>query len=137
MRLYKVREAVTWIDPFGDRHNNLAKYVRVFEVVEPTLFEQDPDHQIMLNNGYEPPYPLDVYGLDDGRRWAQVTNRVDYAGQTWYRPLFKEPSASAVYDQADEHTIGPRIVWVTESEMRNKRCVNIDGKAVDIEGTLL
>ena len=65
MKLFKVREAVTWTDPFGDKHANLTKYVRVFEVVEPTLVEQDPEHQ-MLDNGYEPPYKLEVELLPEG-----------------------------------------------------------------------
>lgn len=139
MKLYKVREAVTWVDPFGDKHQNLTKYVRVFEVVEPVKIEQAPEEQIMLDNGYEPPYPLDVYALPDGRKWAEVTDHVSYCSVTWYRPLFKDEAeiAASVYDQADEYTVGPRFTWVTESEMRNKRCVNVDGRAVDIEGNLL
>lgn len=138
MRLYKVREAVTWTDPFGDKHANLTKYVRVFEVVEATVVEQDPEHQIMLDNGYEPPYKLDVYGLPDGRRWAEITDHVSYSPNTWYKPLFDErKDPVGLYDQADEYNIGPRIAWLTESGMRNRRCVNKDGEAVDIEGNLL
>jgi len=130
MRLYKIREAVTWIDPFGDAHRNLTQYVRVLEAIDGV--EKNGEWK-MLDNGYEPPYQIWVYEAPDGRKWVEVTNRIDFWGGTWYRPLFDEPRDPAL----DKHEIGPRVAYLTEKQVRNKRCVNYDGKAVDLEGNLL
>lgn len=129
MKLFKVREAVTWIDPFGDKHQNQTKYGRLLEVVD---VEKTEDFK-MLDNGYEPPYRIWIYKARDGRKWLEITDHVSYHPITLYNPLFDELRDPAL----EKYEVGPRVSWLTEREMKYKRLVNIDGKAVDMEGNLL
>ena len=129
MKLFKIREGVTWVDPFGDSHAHQSQYVRVLEIIETA-----PNGEVrMFDNGYEPPYACPILEASDGRTWVEIQNRVDYWGGTWYRPLFDEPRDPAL----DKHEVGPVIRYVTEREMGSKRCVNYDGQAVDLEGNRL
>lgn len=130
MKLYKVREPATWVDPFGDSHQNLSKYVRLLEVAD--VGEPTTDFK-MFDNGYEPPYKIWIYRAEDGREWVEITNHIDFWGGTWYRPLFVEPRDPALH----KGEIGPSVRWLTERELKSKRLVNYDGKAVDMEGNLL
>lgn len=132
MKLYKVRQSATWIDPFGDSHKNQAKYVRVLEVVEPEPTGEFKRLSTGYGDGPDHNWDSEIIGLPDGRKWVPIQNRIDFWGGTWYRPLFEERDPAL-----DPHEIGPQILWLSESDIRTKRCVNLDGKAVDIEGNLL
>jgi len=129
LRLYKLRSPARYVDSFGDVITNQGKYVRVLEVVDTFLNSEF----YRLETGYGQWWNAPVYEAPDGRTWLEIQEMVAYSGGRWYRPLFDEPRDPAL----DKYEVGPRVHWVPENEMKNKRCVNIDGRAVDTEGNIL
>jgi hypothetical protein len=129
LRLYELRSPARYVDSFGDVTTNQSKYVRVLEVVDTFLNGEAR----ILETGYGQHWDAPIYESSDGRTWLEIQEMVAYSGGRWYRPLFDEPRDPAL----DKHEIGPRTYWVPENEMKNKRCVNIDGRAVDTEGNIL
>lgn len=128
VKLYKVKVAEPYVDHFGDTHRNLVKYVRVIDVVE--AFKNG--EMKFLDNGYSK-WESPVFEASDGRTWVYLANKVDYTGGGFWKPLFEEPRDPAL----SKHQVGPSLRWIEEKEMKYNRCVDIDGRAVDIEGNPL
>lgn len=129
LRLYKLSSPARYVDVFGDVVTNLGKYVRVLEVVDTFLNGEWK----MLQTGYGQHWKAPVYESSDGRTWLEIQEMVAYSGGRRYLALDVEPRDPCL----EKGRIGPSITWVPEKGMKNKRCVNIDGRAVDMEGNLL
>jgi len=128
-RLYRVRESALYVDAFGDVITQQGKYVRVLEVIDTFLNGE----WRRVQTGYGQCWDAPIYEASDGRTWVMLQEMVAYSGGRWYRPLFDEPRDPAL----EPNEIGPRVTYIPEDEMKYKRCVNADGKPVDMEGNLL
>lgn len=130
MRLHKLQEAATWIDPFGDAHRSLVKYCRLLETVE---VEATGEFVRLQRTGVGVAEPFDATIFAEAgsdRTWIELPI---IPGVYAYRPRFKEPRDLSLA----QHEVGSSTAWVDDAELANRRLVNEHGRAVDREGNPL
>lgn len=119
VKLTQVREAVPYVDDFGDVHRNLTKYVMIIN--QAVVFLTSESRK--FNNGYEE-YGVPVYADLFGRKWLMIQNRIDAWGGRWWKPLWDDERDPALL----EHEVPPPTRWYDERQMEGKRVVGPDGR---------
>jgi hypothetical protein len=127
MKLCRLVFEQHYINQWGHKEMSGRTY-RVIDVVD--VWENE--ETLMVNNGYEPPYPCPVFEANDGRTWLRVQNRIDYWGGVSWRPLFDQVK---VYES--DSNVSAMTKWVPYEEAAKMQLVNEDLRPVDIEGNVL